>query len=102
MIYVVASLELNPGKRADFLIEFGKIAAQVRAESGCIEYVATLDAATGLASQHNTGPDRVTIMEKWESTDALRTHDQAPHMLAFRLRVKDLVRGRKIRMLTPA
>ena len=102
MIFVIANLDLQPGTRGAFLAEFDKLVAHVRAENGCIEYVPAVDAETGIASQFKIGPNRVTIMEKWASVDALKAHDGAPHMLTFRARVKDYVRGREIRMLTPA
>jgi quinol monooxygenase YgiN len=102
MIYVIASLELERGTRAAFLSEFAKVIPLVRAEVGCIEYQPVIDAETGIPTQHKIGPDRVTIVEKWESVDTLKAHDTAPHMLAYRARVKDFVRGKKIRILAPA
>jgi quinol monooxygenase YgiN len=102
MIYVVATLDLEPGKRTAFLAEFAKVVPLVRAEAGCIEYAPTVDAETGIASQSRTGPDRVTIVEKWQSVDSLKAHDTAPHMQAYRARVKAYIRGREIRILTPA
>ena len=38
MIVVLASIELNPGKREEFLAEFRRIVPLVRAERGCQEY----------------------------------------------------------------
>ena len=102
MIFVIASLELQSGTREAFLAEFDKVLEHVLAENGCIEYVPAVDAETGIGSQFKIGPDRVTIIEKWASVDALMAHDSAPHMQAFRARVKGYVRGREIRMLTPA
>ncbi len=102
MIYVIATLELAPGSRGTFLAEFAKVVPLVRAEAGCIEYAPTVDAETDIPSQHRMGPDRLTIVEKWESVDALRAHDTAPHMQAYRGRVKDYVRGKEIRILRPA
>ncbi len=102
MIHVIATLELEPGKRTAFLAEFAKVAALVRAEEGCVEYTPAVDAETGMASQHRIGPDRVMVIERWQSLAALKAHDVAPHMSAYRARVRDYVRGREIRILTPA
>lgn len=102
MIYVVATLELASGTRSAFLAEFAKVVPLVRAEAGCIEYAPAVDAETGLAIQSRMGPDKVTIIEKWASVDALKAHDSAPHMQAYRARVKDYVRGKEIRVLSPA
>jgi len=102
VVYVIATLEFAPGKRAAFLDEFAKVVPLVHAEQGCIEYVPTVDADTDIASQHRIGPDRVTIVEKWTSVDTLRAHDTSAHMQAYRMRVKDYVRGKEIRILEAA
>jgi quinol monooxygenase YgiN len=101
MIHVIARLETHPGARDAFLEEFARIVDLVRAEPGCIEYVATVDALTGLPAQHLNGPDSVTIIEKWASLQALQAHDASPHMRAFRSRVREHLRGREISMLVP-
>src|SRR5438552_3354844 len=102
MIHVIATLELANGTRDRFLAEFAKIVPLVRAEAGCIEYGPAVDAETGLPSQSKLGQDGVMVIEKWASLDALKAHDGAPHMQAYRARVRDYVRGREIRMLAPA
>ena len=102
MIHVIATIELAPGTRESFLAEFRKIVATVHEEAGCIEYGPAIDAETGIAAQYKLGADRVTIVEKWDSVDALKAHSVAPHMLAYRARVKDFVRGMELRVLSPA
>ena len=52
MIYVIATLDLEPGSRGAFLSEFRKVVPLVRQEAGCIEYGPAVDATTGIASQH--------------------------------------------------
>ena len=101
MIYVIATVELAPGTRDALLVEFAKVVPLVRAEAGCIEYAPAVDADTHLPSQARIGPDCVVVVEKWESLEAPAAHDAAPHMQAYRARVKDYVRGREIRMLVP-
>jgi len=102
MIHVIATIDLAPGTRESFLAEFRKVIADVRAEAGCIEYGPAIDAETGIPTQYTLGADRVTVMEKWESVDALKAHSKAPHMLAYRVRVKEFVRGMELRVLSPA
>ena len=102
MVYVIATLELASGTRGAFLAEFARVVPLVRAEAGCIEYSPAVDAETSLAIQSRIGPDKVTIVEKWASLDALKAHDGASHMQAYRARVKDYVRGKEIRVLAPA
>lgn len=102
MIHVIATVELNPGTREKFLAEFRKIIADVKAEAGCIEYGPSVDAQTDIAIQFKLGPDRVVVIEKWESVAALKAHGVAPHMQAYRARVKDYVKGMELRVLSPA
>jgi len=102
VVYVIATLALAPGTRAAFLAEFAKVVPLVHAEEGCIEYLPVVDAETDIASQHRVGPDTVVIVEKWASVAALRAHDTAPHMQAYRPRVKEYLRGREIRIMQAA
>ena len=44
----------------------------------------------------------VTILEKWESLNALKAHLAAPHMAEYREKVKDLVVGVKLQVVEPA
>lgn len=102
MIHVIATIDLNPGTREAFLAEFRKNVPAVLAEDGCIEYGPAVDADTGIPTQSKIGPDRVTVIEKWASVEALKAHAVAPHMKEYRLRVKDYVRGMDLRVLSPA
>ena len=75
---------------------------EVRAEKGCIEYVPVVDADTDLAAQTRYGPDTFTVIEKWESVEALRAHGAAPHMAAYAAKTQDLVAERAIYVLSEA
>ena len=101
MIHVIATIEIAPGKREAFLAEFRRVVPLVRAEAGCLEYGPAVDVASGLAGQGPPRADVVTVVEKWESLDALRAHLGAPHMLEYRGRVKDLVAGVRLQVLQP-
>lgn len=101
MIHVIATIETATGRRKDFLIAFDQLVPDVLAEDGCIEYGPALDVATAL----NNDPVRenvVTVVEKWESLDALHAHLKAPHMVRYRDRVKDLVISVSLRVMEPA
>ena len=102
MIHVIATVELAPGTREKFLVEFRRLIPDVRAEAGCIEYGPAIDAETDIPIQFKVGADRVVVIEKWETVAALKAHGVAPHMQAYRARVKDFVRGMELRVLTPA
>ena len=51
MIVVLATIELHPGKRANFLAEFHQIVPKVRAEAGCLEYFPAIDTVSAAAAR---------------------------------------------------
>lgn len=102
MIHVIATIDLRPGTRAAFLAEFAKLIAPVRAEDGCIEYGPAVDVDTDIAAQQRIGADAVVVIEKWRDLAALKAHAVAPHMQAYRGRVKDMVVSTKLQILAPA
>ena len=102
MIHVLAMIDLKEGTREQFLQEFHGIVTEVRAEVGCIEYGPTIDVDTGNEKIQAPRENAVTIVEKWESLDALSAHLVAPHMLACRERVKDIVNGSTVYVTEPA
>ncbi len=101
MIYVIATIEVKPGKREAFLAEFHRTVPRVRAEKGCIEYGPTVDLKTEIKTQLPLRENTVTIVEKWESLQALQTHLTTPHMAEYRERVKDLVASVTLQVLEP-
>jgi quinol monooxygenase YgiN len=102
MIIVLATIELHPGKRPNFLAEFRKIVPKVRTENGCHEYFPATDVATGMAVQGPARDDIVVVVEKWESVAALEAHLIAPHMMEYRPKVKDFVKKVSLQILSPA
>ena len=101
-VHVLAILTAKPGKRAELLKNFQANVPNVHAEDGCIEYVATVDAADAIASKPRLGEDTFVVVEKWASMDALKAHAAAPHMAAYAARTKDLIASRVVRVLSPA
>ena len=102
MIHVIATIELHPGRREAFLREFQQVLPAVLAETGCLAYQAAVDAETDINRQTRKGENIATIMEQWESVDALKAHLAAPHMLEYRERIKDFVAGATLHILEPA
>src|SRR5262245_51949766 len=102
MIHVIATIEVQPGRREEFLAEFRRIVPSVRAEEGCLEYGPTVDALTSIASQPPMRENVVVVVEKWDSLAALQQHMVAPHMQDYRVRVKNLVVKVELRILEPA
>ena len=101
MIHVFAIITAKPGQRETVLEAFRANVPAVRAENGCIEYGATVD-ADGLGSfQTRFGADTFVVVEKWESVDALKAHAAAPHMAAYAAKTRDLLASRVIHVLSP-
>ena len=99
MICVVATLELTAGRQDDFLKVFRALVPKVRDEQGCIEYGPMVDVPTSLAEVR---PDVVTVVEKWESVEALEAHLIIAHMNEFRSEAKDMLQGMTLQILAPA
>jgi len=102
MIHVLAIITAKPGLRDSILQAFRANAPAVRAEDGCIEYSAVIDAENALAFQTRYGPDAFAVIEKWASMDALKAHAAAPHMAAYGARTKEMIASRVIHILAPA
>jgi len=102
MIHVIAIITTKRGQRDSVLQTFQANVPAVRAEQGCIEYEATIDAAPSLKFQTEFGPDTFVVVEKWESTAALEAHLAAPHMAAYSAKTRDFIANRVIHVLSPA
>lgn len=102
MIHVIATIEVVPGKRAEYLTILREVAAEVRAERGCLAYVPTVDIPSGLPVQCDLRENVVTLVEAWESLDHLHAHLKSAHMRAYRGRVQEFVTGLSIQVLEPA
>ena len=102
MIYVIATIEVAQGHRDAFLKEFNRNVPNVLAEEGCIEYGPNIDVHTGIGAQLPLRDRVVTIVEKWESVDALKAHLATPHMAEYRSRVKGMVHNVTLQVLQPA
>src|ERR1700742_4108326 len=101
MIHVLAIINTKPGMREEILGHFRANVPAVKAEKGCIEYGATVD-TDGMGSfQTKFGPDTFVVVEKWESTDALKAHAAAPHMAAYAAKTRENIASRVIHVLLP-
>jgi quinol monooxygenase YgiN len=101
MIHVIAVITAKSGKRDEVLKHFRANVPAVRAENGCIEYGAAIDAEPALPIQTKYGPDTFVVVEKWENMDALKAHAAAPHMKEYGAKTKDLLASRVIHILSP-
>ena len=102
MIHVVAIITTKPGQREAVLTEFRALLPVVHAEQGCIEYAPVIDAADAAATRDKLGDDIFMVVEKWETTEALRAHSGAPHMAAYAGKVKEMIASALVHVLSPA
>ena len=101
MINVIASVCVKSGRLSEFLEIFKSNVPNVREERGCIDYLPSVDIDADLPMQIRD-ENVVTIIEKWESLEALRDHLNTPHMLAYREKVKDIVEDVSLKVLQEA
>jgi quinol monooxygenase YgiN len=102
MIHVLATITVASGRRAAFLAEFHRVVPAVLAEDGCLAYGPAVDVPSGIPIQPAPRADVVVVIEQWRDLPALQAHLVAPHMAGYRERVKDLVTGVQLQVLTPA
>ena len=101
MIHVIATIELNPGCREDYLKILNENVPRVIAEEGCVAYVPTVDIEPDLPIPVPVREQVVTIVEAWENLEALHAHLKTPHMATYREAVKNLVSNLSLQVLQP-
>lgn len=101
MIFVIATSELKPGFRNEFISIVKENIPNVLAENGCISYTLTGDFDSDFAAQEKVGRDTLVFVECWESIDHLKAHLAAPHMQVFKEKVKDMRKSSTLKIMTP-
>jgi quinol monooxygenase YgiN len=81
-VVVVATIVPLPEHRDEVIAAFAATIAQVHAEPGCELYAM------------NQADDRLIVIEKWESAEALATHSQGPALAALNPQLAGKVTGR--------
>ena len=89
-VVVVATIRPLPDRRAEVIAAIEATIAQVHAEDdGCLLYAL------------HEGPDRLVMIEKWESADALKAHAASPHMAAYAAKTRPMIANRVVHVLAP-
>ncbi len=101
MIHVIATITCTPGQREAFLTHFRQIVPLVLQERGCIAYAPTVDCLPALAVPTAARADVAVIVEQWQDLASLQAHQVAPHMKAYRERIKGLVVSVVVQVLDP-
>lgn len=98
MVHVIAFIQVKPEHREELIKIFNTNVPNVLAEDGCIQYTLTIDTDSGIDIQ-TKDPNILTVIEKWESKEALQAHLSAPHMDQYRKDTEGMTEGLDLRVL---
>ena len=93
MIHIQVSMTVKEGRMKEFLDLCEKLRRLVLKEKGCRAYEYTREIASPLGIQEPIDPNRITLIEGWESLEALKAHLGAPHMKEYGPKMSDLRSG---------
>ena len=74
MIYVMATIRVQPGKQDQFLAHARQFITESRKEKGCLAYDMHVSA---------TEPTKIVSVEQYESDQAMIAHNTSPHLQAL-------------------
>jgi quinol monooxygenase YgiN len=80
-VVVVVLARAKPGCGGQALAAFGELAAVTHTEEGCLLFALHRDPGDA---------ERIVLVERWTSREALDAHLLTPHLLAFRRESADL------------
>lgn len=80
MILVIAEVTTQAGAIEALVPAMTEMEQASNAEEGCLSYVFT---------RQITNPNKLTVVEIWQSPEALRVHFQTAHMAAFNAAMAD-------------
>jgi len=80
-VVVVATVFPQPGHREEVIAAYTETVAKVHAEDGCELYAL------------NQAEDRLMMIEKWASREALRAHSQGAPLAELRSRLAGKITG---------
>jgi quinol monooxygenase YgiN len=92
MIYVIATLDVKPGKSEQVIRAAGPLIAATRLEQGCLSY----DLSADVGNANN-----LVFVERWEHRDDLEAHFDTGHMAAFSDAVKGLLESERVEIIEP-
>ena len=88
MLNVIVTMRIKEGRMKEFLAACGELRPLVLRDPGCRAYSYTRDTASPFGTEIEA--DRITLLERWDSLDALKAHLETPHMKAAGEKMKDL------------
>lgn len=90
MLHVLVTMMIKEDRMEDFLALCKALRPQVLKEKGCLAYDYTREIASPLGIQPPVVANRITLLERWESLEALQAHMETPHMKEAGPKMKDL------------
>jgi|SRR5471032_349057 len=101
MINIIVTMMIKEGQLNAFIAECAKVRPLVLEEKGCISYDYMAEIPTSMTRQEPVNANRITLIERWESLEAIDVHSQAKHMAEFVSNVKEMRENVVIRVGTP-
>jgi len=101
MLNLVVTMMVKEGRMEEFLDVCRELRPQVLAEPGCLAYDYTRDAVSPFDPEKPLDPNRVILLERWTSPEALQAHMQTAHMKAAGPKMKELRASSEVRVLEP-
>jgi len=98
MLHVIVTMRIKEGQMPAFLDACAALRPLVLQEPGCRAYDYTRDTGSPFGSEPPIEPDRITLLERWESLEALKAHMSAPHMQAAGAKMKDMRASVEVRL----
>jgi quinol monooxygenase YgiN len=90
MLHILVTMQIKDGSMEEFLAICAELRPLVLQEKGCLAYEYTREVPSPLGIQEPLETNRITLIERWESLEALQAHLEAPHMKQAGPRMKDL------------
>jgi quinol monooxygenase YgiN len=101
MLHLLVTMMVKEGRMKEFLAVCEELRPWVLREKGCQAYDYMREVASPLGVQEPIEADRVTLIECWESLDALKAHMETAHMKEAGKKMKDLRSSVTARVLEP-
>ena len=98
MLHVIVTMQIKEGRMQEFLAACAELRPLVLSEPGCHAYEFTRDVVSLFSPEQPIEPNRITLLERWESVEALKAHLETAHMRAAGARMKDLRASSEVRL----
>jgi quinol monooxygenase YgiN len=99
MLQLIVTMDIKAGRMEEFLTVCKTLRPEVLKEAGCLAYDYTREVPSFLGGQEPIDANRITLLERWASPEALKAHLETPHLKAAGPKLKELRSGVSVRVL---